>query len=302
MFPITHEAQLGLRSMEGDASNSNVRRHALVQAHFNDFHSEGDHIKVTASRYPFPTVCADKQSTDWFHAISRTLKWNERERQKSFVVVEEEGPPDAAKIKRSGVKVTSPRLVEEPEEEEELSDEEDTYDIDDSSPEADSVKVPVPLTVDESVGREKTPSLRHVTSSKHKSKSRSRSRLRAFPSGFDSPDRFASPLPRPPVVSPRHVEFNIPSSPSTDSSPPLSSPSDEARNGTRDDIRSPPLPSGKSRIPKDRDLDLEPVKTPIPTGHARARGHSRGPEQHEHRAFAVWGHDESDSNASDSET
>ncbi|KDQ57717.1 hypothetical protein JAAARDRAFT_130629, partial [Jaapia argillacea MUCL 33604] len=50
---------------------------------------QGDHIKVTASKYPFPTVCADKQSTDWFHAISRTLKWNERERQKSFVVVEE---------------------------------------------------------------------------------------------------------------------------------------------------------------------------------------------------------------------
>lgn len=56
--------------------------------------AEGDHIKVSASRYPFPTVCADKQSTDWFEAISRTLKWNERQRQKSFVVVEEgnDGP------------------------------------------------------------------------------------------------------------------------------------------------------------------------------------------------------------------
>lgn len=51
--------------------------------------TEGDHIKVTASQYPFPTVCADNQSVDWFHSISRTLKWNERERQKSFVVVEE---------------------------------------------------------------------------------------------------------------------------------------------------------------------------------------------------------------------
>jgi NAD+ kinase len=50
---------------------------------------EGDHIKVTASKYPFPTVCADRSSTDWFQSISRTLKWNERERQKSFVVVEE---------------------------------------------------------------------------------------------------------------------------------------------------------------------------------------------------------------------
>ncbi|BGP16445.1 hypothetical protein JCM10213v2_004447 [Rhodosporidiobolus nylandii] len=50
---------------------------------------QGDHIKVTASPYPFPTVCADKQSTDWFHSISRTLKWNERQRQKSFVILEE---------------------------------------------------------------------------------------------------------------------------------------------------------------------------------------------------------------------
>lgn len=44
---------------------------------------------MTASPYPFPTVCADKQSTDWFHSIARTLKWNERQRQKSFVILEE---------------------------------------------------------------------------------------------------------------------------------------------------------------------------------------------------------------------
>lgn len=50
---------------------------------------QGDHIKVTASRYPFPTVCAENQSIDWFQSISRTLKWNERQRQKSFVVLEE---------------------------------------------------------------------------------------------------------------------------------------------------------------------------------------------------------------------
>lgn len=56
---------------------------------------QGDHIKVTASRYPFPTVCAENQSTDWFSSISRTLKWNERQRQKSFVVVEEGADPDS---------------------------------------------------------------------------------------------------------------------------------------------------------------------------------------------------------------
>src|ERR1700679_2690385 len=124
---------------------------------------EGDHIKISASRYPFPTICADKQSTDWFHAISRTLKWNERERQKSFVVVEEEkkSPPKAAKlkVKRSGVglKVASSRVEEsDDEDEDELSDEEDTYDIDDSSFEADSATVSDSQPIgDEFVGREK---------------------------------------------------------------------------------------------------------------------------------------------------
>lgn len=43
-------------------------------------------------------MCADKQSTDWFNSISRTLRWNEREKQKSFVVVEEDHePPDKTK-------------------------------------------------------------------------------------------------------------------------------------------------------------------------------------------------------------
>ncbi|PWN34878.1 ATP-NAD kinase, partial [Meira miltonrushii] len=62
---------------------------------------QGDHIKVTASRYPFPTVCAENQSIDWFESISRTLKWNERQRQKSFVVVEE-GEEDQAHDEKPG--------------------------------------------------------------------------------------------------------------------------------------------------------------------------------------------------------
>jgi NAD+ kinase len=82
--------------------------------------TEGDHIKVTASKYPFPTVCADRASTDWFQSISRTLKWNERERQKSFVVVEEnpvaaeEGPDDGFDIdvvEDNGFKSTNDREI-----------------------------------------------------------------------------------------------------------------------------------------------------------------------------------------------
>ncbi|KAF9426468.1 hypothetical protein BGZ94_006478 [Podila epigama] len=49
---------------------------------------QGDHIKVTASVFPFPTICSSTQSSDWFHSLSRCLRWNERERQKGFRVVE----------------------------------------------------------------------------------------------------------------------------------------------------------------------------------------------------------------------
>ncbi|GJJ70019.1 NAD+ kinase [Entomortierella parvispora] len=53
---------------------------------------QGDHIKVTASTYPFPTICSSTQSSDWFHSLSRCLRWNERERQKGFRVVEHSRP------------------------------------------------------------------------------------------------------------------------------------------------------------------------------------------------------------------
>ncbi|KAI8089715.1 ATP-NAD kinase-like domain-containing protein [Halteromyces radiatus] len=49
---------------------------------------QGDHIKVTASKYPFPTVCKDDQTADWFGSVQNCLHWNKRPRQKSFAVVE----------------------------------------------------------------------------------------------------------------------------------------------------------------------------------------------------------------------
>ncbi|RCH98735.1 hypothetical protein CU097_015143 [Rhizopus azygosporus] len=52
---------------------------------------QGDHIKVTASKYPFPTVCKEDQATDWFNSLQNCLHWNKRERQKSFAVVESHG-------------------------------------------------------------------------------------------------------------------------------------------------------------------------------------------------------------------
>ncbi|KAF9115460.1 hypothetical protein BGX27_007713 [Mortierella sp. AM989] len=53
---------------------------------------QGDHIKVTSSVYPLPTICSSTQSSDWFHSLSRCLRWNERERQKGFTVVEHSRP------------------------------------------------------------------------------------------------------------------------------------------------------------------------------------------------------------------
>lgn len=250
--------------------------------------AEGDHIKITASKYPFPTVCADKQSTDWFHAIARTLKWNERERQKSFVVVEE-GTPDKEKRQKKVIPhgINSEEVLEEGDEEDE-----EKFDIDDSSPEANSSSAPqsraeTPMT------SEPSPTAAAAAMAKGFTHLLSKSTH----SGIESPDRFGAPAPHPHKSSPRGRDgstqataFSIPSQ------------RDEYRqigeHGDRDNIHGPrhAHTGGRSRIPRDRDLDAEIVRTPRPF---EVRAQSRdGPR----RAFAVWGHDESsDSNASDSE-
>ncbi|KAF9451283.1 ATP-NAD kinase [Macrolepiota fuliginosa MF-IS2] len=271
---------------------------------------QGDHIKVTASKYPFPTVCADNQSTDWFHAISRTLKWNERERQKSFVVVEE-GPQKLKKrSKRANtvtpgfIKAASTQEDEILEEEDEVSsEEEDKFDIDDiSGTEANKAPPCVVNTLtpqEQATAADKVRESRHqdrvVTSLKrdHRRSSKSRSRSRASAYRYPQPQ-----VPtQPPAASPRHVDFDLP--PQNDSGL-----LHTAQHGSRDDIYSIKPSSGKSRIP-DRDLE-EVARTPTATTllHNRARAHSRSrsqDQQHGHRAFAVWGNDETDSNASDSD-
>jgi NAD+ kinase len=37
---------------------------------------QGDHVTITASQYPFPTVV--RTNTEWFDSVSRTLRWNTR--------------------------------------------------------------------------------------------------------------------------------------------------------------------------------------------------------------------------------
>lgn len=241
--------------------------------------TEGDHIKVTASKYPFPTVCADKQSTDWFHAISRTLKWNERERQKSFVVVEE-----------SPTKERQPRRQKNGADEDEVSDdseeEEEKFDIDDLSSESSDAAPSAADGGDSGLGTSATTSPSSATAARAaeaimgmspaahaeaRARSRSRSGVR---SGVDSPSRFA-PVP------PRH---------STGSA------------GQGHVHWAAGVPSSAKNVSSPTDGGMGEMATPTAAVHGR-RMRSRSPSHvysHQHpRAFAVWGQDESDSNSSD---
>ncbi|KAF8520385.1 NAD+ kinase [Hysterangium stoloniferum] len=284
---------------------------------------QGDHIKVTASKYPFPTVCADKQSTDWFHSISRTLKWNERQRQKSFVVVEE-GPEKSKKKKAkkepaffnltestpmSGRDDPNEDIKEEDEEgeEDEEDDEEEKFDIDDKNivnPEAESLAE----TQARMKAREEQQDARIAAVAIMRNNS-SLANVSQSSSGINSPSRYAGPIPHPRPISPRHVSFDG----STALTPRSSSENHDERrmegeNGDRDDIHSPRTAkeSSKSKIPRNRDMETDNVRTP------RAYDHSHPTHSTRHRslsvdcgtrhAFAVWGHDESDSNTSDSDS
>jgi NAD+ kinase len=323
VYPIILEVPLGLRLMVVAVWNLNVSSTTLL-ALFNALlirfpFIEGDHIKVTASKYPFPTVCADNQSTDWFHAISRTLKWNERERQKSFVVVEED-PGKPKKLSKHNLvagrlKASPPEPVQESvddEDEDEVSDEEDddAFDIDDSSPDATtlaSTTVTNILTSQEEIlGQEKVMEStvnKGVAASvfkgdrRRKSKSRSRSRSSGLHSGVDSPSRFAGPQPHLPIISPRHVEFAL----ETYTPPDISESEHIGVHPPGRDIFDPRKTHiRRDRFSKDRDMDVEIVKTPtastVAHGRPRIQPRSRSVDYHGRRAFAVWGHDDSDSN------
>ena len=258
--------------------------------------SEGDHIKITASKYPFPTVCADKQSTDWFHAISRTLKWNERERQKSFVVVEE-GPAKEERKHRQPKhrpESTASAIKGDDDEEDEVSDqgdsdeEEEKFDIDDLSsgtsdaaPTAGSSRESSlgsspgasPLSGAASRAAEAIMGVSPAAHEKARAESRSRPGVR---SGVDSPSRYAPVPALPGGHAHGHVQWAT-SVPSTTSDR-LS----RAGGGTAD------IPTPTTALPTRRTRSRSPAP---PTVHS-----------HQHpRAFAVWGHDETDSNSSDND-
>jgi NAD+ kinase len=293
------------------------------------FFSEGDYIKVTASKYPFPTVCADKQATDWFHAISRTLKWNERERQKSFVMVEEEPVKKTNKSRRrsrsatpgAGVKTEMQQSEESGEDQEEIEvsdeeDEDDKFDIDDLSSSNTEGK---PCGVEskdagnqiaKDLAQARAEVAADALSRGNPFISRTPFSKSGIDSGVDSPDRFMGPYPHPPRLSPRHVSFasNLSSRVST-SSEALSTPGEhEVKDLARSRFSGP-----EGKIVKDLSEGSpkiiafpEQERPGQPHHHHRGRSREGHPVRQElassHRAFALWGRDESDSNTSGSDS
>jgi NAD+ kinase len=215
---------------------------------------------------------------------------------------------------------TAPKPVDETvedEEEDEVSDEDDKFDINDSSPEAASAS---PSVSKGSIANAQTSSERDLGRSKTRAtpkeaaaalsegnpfmrgqKSRTRSR-----SGVDTPGRYAGSQPHPPRISRQAARSDSPTS--SISSFDSAEQDNIEQHGARDDIHSPraTLSSGRSRIPKDRDVEAESMnmKTPTVPDHTRRNHHHKTSlfDCHlPHRAFAVWGQDESGSSASDSD-
>ncbi|SCV71836.1 BQ2448_4530 [Microbotryum intermedium] len=194
---------------------------------------QGDHIKVTASQYPFPTVCAENQSTDWFQAISRTLKWNERERQKSFVVVEEsrkkasaDASEKAASTARDARNAAAEKAranfgdeedeVGDGEEDEEDDDEEDEadgmeedFDIDDLSSENQTTSSSPNVAATDPTST--IPALNVPQSPRPSPREREHSTASSVAELRDDyTERFKDPAPRPPRLSARHSLTQVP--------------------------------------------------------------------------------------------
>jgi NAD+ kinase len=267
--------------------------------------AEGDHIKITASKYPFPTVCADRSSTDWFHSISRTLKWNERERQKSFVVVEESAQ---SRPERNGNKDRVPPSMEGEleggDEEDEVSDEEEAEEEEEGGFDIDVIEDQPPTKVevqnaglirpDEvAIGRDKAmEDVRAQAAARALAEGSTISytgRPGGIQSGIETPDRFLHSA-HPPGFATRHVAFASDSDSSSSNGGPLHAP--------------------RAVLPQHRmEADIrDGLKTPTASSEGRGRkNRSRSRESRLHhahvttRAFAVRGQDESESESNASE-
>ena len=198
------------------------------------------------------------------------------------------------------------RVVDEAAEEEDDEEEDDKFDIDDLSGTDTEAKArakamePQQTTKSEEDWEQHNaevaaealsqgnPYLRRIASSKS-----------GIESGVDSPDRFAGPHPHPPKLSPRHVQWAKERSPD---------PTTGGDSGHGTATLRPSYSPLRERVTRDQPWDS--TKTPTLHGHLgrgtvvsdqRGRSRSKDANNVERRTFAVWGHDESDSNASDNE-
>ncbi|TKA23546.1 hypothetical protein B0A50_07124 [Salinomyces thailandicus] len=72
---VTHITQISPPPLSSDPANRESRNEL----------KPGDYVTISASRFPFPSVLPlDRRSEDWVDSISRTLNWNNRQRQKAF--------------------------------------------------------------------------------------------------------------------------------------------------------------------------------------------------------------------------
>ncbi|WVQ74257.1 hypothetical protein IAR50_003854 [Cryptococcus sp. DSM 104548] len=292
---------------------------------------QGDHIKVTASKYPFPTVCADKASTDWFSSISRTLRWNEREKQKSFVVVEEDSEPqkhntadgkDESKKKIFDEKKAKTKFEGDAKgkgnDVEDVGDEEDDEDDDDDDDES--------FDIDDSVSGPSSPPAQHNQEPQIPPQ-KLHNLLSSHQNGLETPNRFVTPYSAPPAISQRHLVEAL-------NRAEIKAKDNEV--GQRDNIRGDPsdmrvdghhhlIPPGRSRLNSptetnnasdstENDEKIREEKTPRPHNghhhHHRHLHHKSGEHSDANslaekvaeckaKAFAFFGQDDSASECSD---
>ena len=188
------------------------------------------------------------------------------------------------------------------EEEDEDEEEDDKFDIDDLSgtdtdAKAESVKSQPISKAEEDWEQHSAEAAAEALSKGNPHLSRIAFSKSGVESGVDSPDRFVGPLPHPPRVSPRHVQWT------------KGEPSNPMAN-----VDGGPSPAAlRIPHPQRERLTREPgdnPRTPTLHGHfgrgtivSSNRGRSKSKETNDvgRRTFAIWGHDESDSNCSDND-
>jgi len=203
-----------------------------------------------------------------------------------------------------GKTLATDEVAEGDQEEDEDEEEDDRFDIDDLSgteteAKAEPVKSQLASKSEEDWEQHNAEAAAEALSKGNPHLSRVAFSKSGIESGVDSPDRFMGPLPHPPKVSTRHVQWTKGES------------HDPTTTGDSEHGSAPLRPShSQFRERLAGGVPGDTAKTPTLHGHFgratvisnnRGRSKSRDTSDVGRRTFAVWGHDESDSNASDND-